>query len=52
MRALALFAVSCAKVLDDGRVDLGGDAFGPTPGVEEITGAQEVDEHGRHRAIP
>lgn len=44
---LALLAVPDAEVLDNRRVHLGGDALGPAARVEEVAGAQEVDEDGR-----
>lgn len=40
----------CAQILDDGGVHLGSDPLGPAGGVEEVAGAEEVDEEGRQGA--
>ncbi|RCI15203.1 hypothetical protein L249_6770 [Ophiocordyceps polyrhachis-furcata BCC 54312] len=49
--ALALLAVLDAEVFERGRVDLCRDPLGPARGVEEVAGAEEVDEEGRHGRV-
>ncbi|CEJ94015.1 hypothetical protein VHEMI09572 [[Torrubiella] hemipterigena] len=44
--AAASFTVRSAEVLNNGRVDLGGNSLGPAASVEEVTSTQEVDEEG------
>lgn len=47
VRPLALLRMCRAKVLDDGRVDLGRNLLRPAAGIEEVAGREEIDEKGR-----